>query len=134
MTTYEKIYKALKDKNACKFNVSNQVFFIEREQLIKGVRYNLYRCFLATDKKQWLKSFGVRGNAFPFNYQKCIREFLEGVFSSCMWCNNELLKYTSRKVRKINHLYFWRNQWDHDFKVRETYDLNGNFCGWVKYY
>lgn len=137
MTTYEKIYKALKDKNFNKFNVGNQFFEIEREDLGFAYRFNLNRCYFSgtqfTQSKIWIKSFTVRDNALPFNYKKCIREFLEQIYTSLTWhLTPALNKYCDRSVRKANFFYPWKNRWDTVSDICETYDKNGVFCGWRK--
>lgn len=134
MTTYEKIYRALKDKNAHKFNVGNQVFLIKKEQLIQGFRLNLYRTFFATNETRWLHSFTVRNNALPPNYKKCIREFLHEICISCTYYVTPIIidKHSSRATRKANYIYRWRNQWDQDYNVIKVYDNNDNFLGWKK--
>ena len=134
MTTYEKIYRALKDQNACKFNIGNQVFLIKKEQLIKGFRLNLYRSFFATNEKRWLHSFIVRDHSMPYNYNKCIREFLHQICISCTYYVTPITidKHSLRSVRKANYIYRWRNHWDRDYNVVKVYDNNGIFCGWKK--
>lgn len=132
MTTYEKIYRALKDKNARKFNVGNQVFLIELEDLSRGYRFNLFRWYISGYKVQ-LRSCTFRDNALPPNYKKCIREFLQEIYISCSWFTHpSLTKYTTRAIRKANNIYKWGNHWDRDYNVNKVYNNNGIFCGWKK--
>lgn len=134
MTTYEKIYRALKNKNACKFNVGNQIFLIKKEQLIKGFRLVLCRAFFATNDIRRLHSFTVRDRALPPDYKKCIREFLHEICKSCTYYVTPIVidKHSSRGTRKANYIYRWRNQWDLDYNVIKVYNNNGVFCGWKK--
>ena len=130
MTTYEKIYRALKDKNARKFNVGNQVFLIELEDLSRGYRYNLYRWYIS-GYKVYLSDVTIRNNALPPDYKKVIRIFLQKIFYSCLLFKTQSLdRYTKRSIRKANNIYHWRNKWDRDYNVIETYDTKGVFIGW----
>ena len=137
MTTYEKIYRALKDKNFNKFNVGNQFFEIEREDLGYAYRFNLNRYYFSgtqfTQIKICLKSFSVRDNALPPDYKKCIRLFLHEIFISCLLhLTPALNRYCDRSVRKANYFYLWKHKWDTVSDIYETYDKNGAFYGWKK--
>ena len=132
MTTYEKIYRALKDTNACKFNVGNQIFLIELEDLSRGYRFNLFRWYISGFKVK-LSDVTIRDNALPPDYKKVIRTFLQEIYISCVrFTHPSLTKYAQRAIRKANNIYHWGNQWDRDYNVIETYDINGVFVGWRK--
>jgi len=141
LTTYEKIYRALKDKNANKFNVANQIYLIEREELSHGYRFNLFRWYISGYKVN-LQSFVIRDNALPPNYKKCIRKFLQEIFTSCVYnLHPSLDKYTSRAIRKANYIYQWGNKWDRVSDIEECYIncydhddvfICHEFCGWRK--
>ena len=129
LTTYEKIYRALKDKTANKFNVGNQLFIIEHEELSHGYRFNLFRWYISGYKVH-LQSFVIRDNALPPNYKKCIRKFLEEIFISCVYnLHPSLDKYTARAIRKANYIYGWRYQWDRVSDTYEVYDKNMHLLG-----
>ena len=129
LTTYEKIYRALKDKTANKFNVGNQLFIIEHEELSHGYRFNLFR-FYISGYKVHLQSFVIRDNALPPNYKKCIRKFLKEIFISCTYnLHPSLDKYTARAIRKANYIYGWRYQWNRVSDTYEVYDKNMHLLG-----